>query len=82
MSRQQTIETIRLFAHWAVVFAAAVALPGMVSAVQQGLLGLQQSFSDIVSEDQLAEWSSMANAELSRRLLCQPDMDRVGVASH
>jgi putative permease len=34
--------------------------------VQQGLLGIQQSFSDIVSKKQLAEWSSMASMEFSR----------------
>lgn len=41
-------------------------LPGMVGAVQQALLGMQQSFAQFVSKEQLAEWTSMANTEFSR----------------
>ncbi len=51
---------------WRQLAALFNELPGMVSAVQQGLLGLQESFSDIVSEEQLAEWSTMAGSEVSR----------------
>lgn len=51
---------------WRQLAALFTELPGMVAAVQKGLIGLQQSYSDIISEQQLAEWSAMAGTEFSR----------------
>ena len=43
-----------------------IELPTMVAAVQHGLTSIQESFSDIISEELLAEWTTIATAEFSR----------------
>jgi putative permease len=51
---------------WRQTVALFNEFPGMVAAVQDGLLGLQKSVSGFVGEKQLAEWTAMATAEFSR----------------
>lgn len=51
---------------WRQLVALFTELPGMVIAVQQGLAGLQLRYSAYISQEQLAEWTTLASAEFSR----------------
>ena len=51
---------------WRQLVALFTELPRMVASVQHGLTSIQQSFSDIISEELLAEWTTIATAEFSR----------------
>ena len=51
---------------WRQLVALFTELPGMVIAVQKALTGLQLRYSEFISEEQLAEWTTMTSAEFSR----------------
>jgi putative permease len=51
---------------WRQMLALFNEFPGMVAVVQQSLIGLQQTFSGIISEKQLAQWTTMASEEFTR----------------
>jgi putative permease len=51
---------------WRQLVALFTELPGMVIAVQKALTGLQLQYSEFISEEQLAEWTTMTSAEFSR----------------
>jgi putative permease len=51
---------------WRQLLALFNEFPGMVAAVQQSLIGLQQTFSGIISEKQLAQWTTLASEEFTR----------------
>ena len=51
---------------WRQMLALFNEFPGMLGAVQESLIGLQQTFSGIISEKQLEQWATVANEEFTR----------------